>query len=83
MHRCSICNAVSDAEISNSNAEFKPNSWHVDPKNSLFFVCNDCHTSYEEVVSEFNEDDEKDVTEEFWDNVFQDFLEDELIRLKT
>lgn len=81
MHRCSICNAVSDKEISNSNSEYKPNSWHVDPNNPLFMVCHDCNTEINEVIGEFNEaEDEVNPTEEFWENVFVDFLEEELAK---
>lgn len=76
MHRCVICNAVSELSLSNSTSEYKPKAWHDTDDG---YLCNDCNNEVEEAIGEFNIEEElKDIDREFWDSVAFEILEEGL-----
>ena len=78
-HRCSICNAVSEYNLSNSTSRHHSGAFHSDPDNSLFMVCSECYNEISETVGELNEaEDDVDPTQEFWDTITLDALQEGL-----
>lgn len=78
-HRCSICNSVSDYNLSDSVSKYNPGKYQEDPSDSSAMICDECYVEYSEVLGELNEaEDEVDPTVEFWEHVIEEALEEEL-----
>lgn len=64
--RCSVCNCVSHAEISNELGEFNQKPFYPDPE-GLGYLCHDCSSSVSEAIDDFEMeyDDEPDLEDLF------------------
>ena len=59
VHRCSICNSVSVADIETDLGDFKDHmSFTPDPKDPRHFICIECAEAINEVQFEYELEDE-------------------------
>lgn len=55
--RCSICNRVSSPDIATNIGDYTDRPFVADPKNPLFYICQDCKESHEELIHEYELED--------------------------
>ena len=60
-YRCSICNAVNNAEIATYPDEYRHQTrFVVDPSSSLHVICLECRASLDDVDGEWLDDDDNE-----------------------
>lgn len=56
--RCSICNCVSSESIETELGDFREVNFVPDPISSLHVVCQECKQAHEELMLEYEKDDD-------------------------
>jgi len=61
VHRCSICNRVSNEEIETNMGDYVQDlSFTFDPNNSLFDICVECGEAIDEVRHDYDFEEEEE-----------------------
>lgn len=58
-YRCSICNAVNNAEIATYPEEYRSTKFVEDPSSPFHVICLECRASLDDVDGEWLDDDEE------------------------
>jgi hypothetical protein len=56
--RCSICNKVSSHDIQTNLGDFTKKSFVPDPKNPMFFICEECKVVHEDQMLDYQKKDD-------------------------